>query len=170
MRRSNLKQFLAIGVGLLVIAASVLPTAVTYAAEPAAPARQIDDERLELFLQRLNLILDKQALHLETAGEAADLTQEWIDLLAEEGKDTAGLQAALDAYRDGLAEAQASHDEAAAILAAPAGFDAEGQVTDRPTALETVRSAGRALRAAHFALVQANLALRSAVVEFRANS
>jgi hypothetical protein len=58
------------------------------------------------------------------------------------------------------------HDQAASLLANPAGFDANGKVTDRKTALETLRQAGEALRRAHLGITEASLDLRDAVRAF----
>jgi hypothetical protein len=152
-----------IGFGIL-----AMPSASVLAAAPAVPpVQQGDGARLELLLKRLNLALDGQSQRLRLAGESADLVQEWIDLLNSDGKDTAPLQTALDQFNADLVEAQASHDEAARILGAHAGFDDDGKLTDRPQAIGTLRSAGRALRECHRSLVDATIHLRSAIVDWR---
>ena len=131
-------------------------------AGPVDPARRT--ERLERLLQRELNWLEGQSQHLAKAGEAVTRTQEFIDQAKAEGKDTGGLETALAAFRAELAEAQAAHDQAQALLDARAGF---GKASDPQAARQTVAEAGQALRRAHFTLRQAETDLRQAVREFR---
>jgi len=165
VQRVGIRAALSALIGLSILA---MPSASVLAAPPAAPpVQQGDGSRLELLLKRLNLALDGQSQRLRLAGESADLVQEWIDVLNSEEKDTAPLQAALDQFNADLVTAQASHDEAANILGAHAGFDNDGKLTDRPQAIDTLVSAGRALRDCHRTLVDATIHLRRSIQDWR---
>lgn len=160
--------------GLAVLGLAFGAAAPAFAQTPPPPAgadgaqeAARHQERLERLLQRELDWLEGQTNHLARAGEAVARTQEFIDKAKAEGKDTSGLEAALEAFRAGLAEAQAAHDQAQAGLEARAGFDAAGKVTDPQAARQTVAEAGQALRRAHFTLRQAEIDLRQAVREFR---
>jgi DNA repair exonuclease SbcCD ATPase subunit len=158
--------------GLVVSSMLLASAAPTRAAGEAIPPPQeasaeSANPRLERVYQRLLRAAEAQARHLEQAGQAAQRAQEWIDKLAEEGKDVGELQAALADFEAALAEAQGFHQEAQATLEAHAGFDDQGQVTDRTQALETVRAAGRALRDAHRTLQDGLIDLRRAVRDWR---
>lgn len=131
---------------------------------PARPTRPAPSgANLEIFYARELLIADRQAEALRRAGEATTHVETLIARLESEGFDTTDLETALAAYVSGVAEAQAAHDEAVAILDTHAGFDDEGHVTDFDQALVTVRTAGQYLREAHLKLRAANLDLRQAL-------
>jgi hypothetical protein len=145
-----------------VLAGLALPTtSVSAAAQP-----QAGETNLENLLMREQIALNNQRARLDNSAEVSVKTQELIDKLNAQGQDTTELVAALAAFETARAEAETSHAAAAGILAAPAGFDTDGKVTDRKAALETVRTAGQALRRAHLTITQATLDLRLAVREY----
>jgi hypothetical protein len=154
---------------LIVLAGSfAMPLATAQAAdEPAPPAQDGDYPRLSLFYERVQLAYESQSYRLDLAHRSAELTQEWIDLLADEGHDTSDLEAALAGFNSLIDEAEGYHDEAGAILENPAGFDADWNVTDRAQAIDTLREAGRALRDSHRSLVDGTITLRRAIQDFR---
>jgi hypothetical protein len=142
------------------------------AAGPDAPPEQASaDQRpafyLELAYQRLTLAADVQAVQLDHAGDLAARVQAWIDYLAGQGQDVTGLQAALDAFNSAASQAQSSYETAKAVLDVHAGFDDQGQVTDREQAAQTLRQAGEPLGEARRSLRQGAAQLRRALGEFR---
>ncbi|MBL8056831.1 MAG: hypothetical protein JNK29_09040 [Anaerolineales bacterium] len=158
----------AVLAGLAALSLLLGAAAPAFAQTPAPPAGDARHaERLERLLERELNWLEGQTNHLAKAGEAVTRTQAFIDKAKAEGKDTSGLEAALAAFQTQLAEAQAAHAQAQALLDAKAGFDADGKVTDPAAARQTVAEAGQALRRAHFTLRQAEIDLRQAVREFR---
>jgi hypothetical protein len=163
------RSWMAVLGGLAALSLALGAVAPAFAAEaaPPAPDPARRDERLSRLLERELNWLEAQADHLARAGEAAGKVQDFIDTARAEGKDTAGLEAALVDFQATVAEAQAAHDEAHAILDARAGFDAQGQVVDARQARETLADAGRALRDGHFHLRQAERELRQEMREFR---
>ncbi len=157
--KTVLKFALFFALALAVLAGLALPTAsVSAAAQP-----QVGETNLENLLMRAQIALNNQRTRLDHSAEVSVKTQELIDKLNGQGQDTTELVAALAAFDSARAEAEASHAAAAGILASPAGFDADGKVTDRKMALETVRTAGQALRQAHLTITQATLDMRIAV-------
>jgi ABC-type transporter Mla subunit MlaD len=163
------KLMLGLLSGILALGAALSVAAPTYAAEgtPPATAGEREYRRLERLYERLQRGLEAQAGHLDRADEIAGKVQEFIDKAKGEGKDTSALEAALASATAKVADAQAKHDSAAATLAAHAGFDDDGQVTDAATARQTLESAGRNLRDAHRLLTDARIELRRAIQDFR---
>ena len=150
---------------IAVLAGTVLALPATVQA--AAPEQTVSGTRLENLLLRENLALANQEDRLDFSRNVATNTQTWIDGLNSEGKDTTALVNGLAAFNQGIASAQASHDTAAGILASPAGFDANGKVTDNSQALQTISDAGKALRQAHLIITQATLDFRTVVNNYR---
>lgn len=150
-----------------------------FVAVPAAPASADDGtppgpergkdrgERLEQVFEREQDWLKRQAANLGKADAVADRLGELIEKAKANGVDTGDLEAALASFESAIGEAQRSHDEAAAILDAHAGFNGGGKVTDPDQALETVKSAGAALRQAAGTMKDAGQALREAVRAWR---
>jgi hypothetical protein len=63
------------------------------------------------------------------------------------------LDVALGTFDTALLVAQSVHDQAAKVIGAQWGFDAQGHVTNREAALQTVTNARYGLRDAHYRLV-----------------
>lgn len=145
---------------------TLIPLKETLAALPTT-----DNSYLESMLKREQLAVNNQATRLEMANNVAAATQAYIDEQKNMGKDTSALESTLAEFTQAISEATASHATAEALLASPAGFDANGQVTDRTAAQQTVRDVGRALRSTHLTITSATLDLRLAVQTYRtANS
>ena len=130
------------------------------ATRPALPTRTL--EHLENALRRAKNAAQEQQKRFEIADRVVAKTTELINELKQDGKDTAALEAALAAYVRAIAEARALHEKAVAILASPAGFDANGKVVNPQQAAETIRAAEQALRDAHRKLVAASAEFRKA--------
>lgn len=142
--------------------------------ETAAPIRAtlsalptLDGTALENLLIRENLVLSNQQTRLTLSHTVAEITQTYIDNQKSTGKDTSSLESALSAFTQAISQSEANNAAAASLLANPAGFDASGQVVDRDTALQTLRSAGQYLRQAHLTITQATLNLRMALQTYR---
>jgi len=140
------------------------PTSTAYADDGMATAPG-GGKRLEAAFKAEQKWLSIQQEHLNKAGEFADKVQTFID--EQKGKDTSALEAALAAFNQQVAAAQGKHDNAASILSAHAGFDENGQVTNREAARETVKSAHEALANARKTLWQAERDLRKALKDWR---
>jgi len=169
------KMVWATASGLLVLAL----TAAAFVAVPATPAYADDGtpptgERsrdrgalLERAFEREKDWLARQGDNLAKAEAGADKLAELIEKAQANGVDTRELETALAHFKGEIARAHHSHDEAAAILDAHAGFNGGGKVTDAAQALETVKSAGSALREAAQVMTGAAKDLRAAVQAWR---
>ena len=156
------KSLLGIMGVLLLAGVWVMPAA---AAGPEPPER--DFSRLE-YLLKLSLIrAEAQQDRLDTAGEVADVAEEFIADEQEKGFDTSELEAALDTLRSQIAEAQALNDSADQVLAQKAGFDEKGQVVDPQQARDTLETAGRSMRDAGETLHRAHQDFRQAFRDYR---
>ncbi len=139
---------------------------------PASPTRtpragQQANQDLTFTLQREQNFLQRQQIHLTQANQVAAKAQTLIDKAQAKGVDVTDLSSALAAFKTQLAAAQASHDQAAGILSAKNGFDANNQVTDRKAAHQTLLDARNALRQAHLTLQNAVLSLRTTMQNWR---
>ena len=154
---------LALAAGL-----AFVPAATAFADGGTPPTKEGKDGKyLEKMLQGERERLSKQQAYLDKAGEFATKAQGRIDELKAKGKDTSALEAALAAFKQGIAAAQAAHDRARSILDAHAGFDRDGHVTDRDQAKQTLKDARQALKDAQEALRQAEMGLRKALKDYR---
>jgi len=148
----------------------VVPAVPAYADEgtPPGPERSRDrGERLERVFEREQDWLERQADNLGKAEAVADKLGGLIEKAKANGVDTGDLEAALASFEAAIGGAKRSHEQAAAIIAAHAGFNGGGKVTDPDQALETVKSAGAALRQAAGTMKDAGQALREAVRAWR---
>ena len=90
-----------------------------------------------------------------------------IDRMNENGKDTAALQAALDAFEEALKEAHPVYESAKGIINSHQGFDADGKVTDREKAVETVKELRDKMQEVRGIIGEPGVALREAFKAYR---
>ena len=116
-------------------------------ANPAAPQANgaVAIARLERLYKVEQGVLERQATVLSNAERLISRAENIVQRLKARGLDTSKLEAALKDLKADLAQAQTDHDQAAGILATHAGFDAQGKVTDRQLARQTVVDAGKAI-------------------------
>jgi len=148
----------------------LLPTSTVQAAsgvESSAAQALQDNTVLENMLVREKLALSNQQERLTLSHNVADETQIYINNQKSAGKDTSSLESALNEFNQSISQAEVANNTAASVLAAPAGFDASGQVVDVVTARQTIRSAGQSLQQAHVTLTQATLELRLVIQTYR---
>ena len=162
-----------------VLAASVL--AIGLAAFPAigASAAGLNDSttppavqtrgyaRLENIWAREQAAYQRQGNRLDRSDDFIAKAQSLIDKANQKGWDTSAVQAALNALAAVIPAARSVHDTGAAIIASHAGFDGNGKVVDRTTALATVNSLGQVLKDTRTAMDGTGKALREAVKAFR---
>jgi len=111
--------------------------------------------------------LKAQDFRLKAALGTATRFDKAIAEMQAKGKDTTALQAAVDAYRAGIASARAEWQLAADGLAAHAGFDADGKVTDADAARATLKAAHGHMEQASKLANQATQAFHTAMEAFR---
>ena len=111
--------------------------------------------------------LKAQDFRLKAALEKATYVDKVIAGMQAKGKDTTALQAAVDAYRAGMASARAEWQLAADGLAAHAGFDADGKVTDATAARAMLKDAHSHMEQAGVLMKQATETFHKAMEAFR---
>jgi hypothetical protein len=137
---------------LLALGLAAIPAVGASAAswnDQTNPPKQAGPARLQQAYARLVEWYNKQSGWMSQADAKVAKIEELIAKADEHGYDTSSVQAALDAF-----------------VAAHAGFDDSGNVTDQTAALGTVRSLRTALQSAHQAMNGTGVALREAVKAF----
>jgi hypothetical protein len=136
--------------------------------EPTTPlASQPDNSRLERVWAREQSVYQREGNLLANATGFIAKGQALINKANQKGWDTSAIQAALNAFSAVIPAAQAAHDKGSAILTNHAGFDANSKVTDRATAIATVKSLSQVLKDTRTAMNGTGKALREAVRAFR---
>jgi hypothetical protein len=134
---------------------------------PPPDKGQAGNPGFERQYQRLKITAAGQTVQLDRANNTAANTQTWIDQLRTQGKEVTALDTALAAYRAALTTAQGQHATAQGILNTHAGFDDNGQVTNREAAKVTIKTARQSLTDAQLMLKAADIALRQALRAWR---
>jgi len=158
-----LKKF-ALAALVVAIALAVFPFA---GASAAGLNAQPDNTRLENLWVRQQARYQIQSNRLANASTFIAKVQAFIDKATAKGLDTSAIQAALNALSAVIPAVQAAHAPGAAIIASHAGFDAAGKVTDRTTAVATVKSLAQVLKDTRTAMNGTWKALHAAVQAFR---
>ena len=134
---------------------------------PAADTQQVTNERLERAWARLQRVYERQGRILDRADEMVERIQNLIDRMNENGKDTTALQAALDTYAEALKDAHPVYESAKGIINSHQGFDADGKVTDREKAVETLKDLRDKLQEVRQIVGGPGQALHEAIKAFR---
>ena len=167
---------LVLAIGLVALPAASAPAAglqdettppTNQPASRVVPVPARDNERLEQIWARSQTVFYLQGDRLAKADDFLAKAQSLIDRASQKGWDTSTVQAALNAFAAVIPTAQAAHDPGAAIKTSHNGFDADGKVTDRAAAIETVKSLGQVLKDTRAAMNGTGQALREAVKAFR---
>ena len=155
------------------MALAALPVASAYASgldEPLTPpseGKQFSNERIEQAWARMQEIYERQGQRLERADQMTERFQTILDRMSEKGKDVTALQAALDAFGESLKDAHPLHESSKGIINAHKGFDADGKVTDREQAIETLKELRGDLQEVRALVGEPGKALREAIKAFR---
>jgi hypothetical protein len=168
---TSLFKKVALGALVLVLGVSAFPLSLASAAGLSEtdnpPASQPDNSRLETAWARELKVYQRQDELLSKADEFTSRIQALIDKANGKGLDTAAIQAALNALEGVLPAVQSAHAPGAGIVSSHAGFDASGKVTDRTTALQTVKSLHEVIQNTRTAMDGTLKALHAAVKAFR---
>ncbi len=156
---------------VLALGLAALPLAPVYA---AGNAQDEDPQVARWQARRLEWIWSRQQRLYERAGnlfnfadKVVEKSQILIDKVREKGLDVTSLEEALAVYEQSIADARTLYDSGQAVIAAHAGFDADGKVTDPAQARETIDALREITRDTRDAVHEANRALRQAFKEFR---
>ena len=97
----------------------------------------------------------------------AEKIQPLLDKAKENGKDTAAIEAALDAFLVSTEEARPIYEATQAFIATYEGFDADGKVTDFEKAIGTLKSLRENFKELKEITGESGKSLREAIQEFR---
>jgi siderophore synthetase component len=112
---------------------------------PPPPGGERLNQQLEVCLDRLGEWRGVQENNLERAAEAIDRIEQVLEKAEGLGIDVSEGKALLAEMVSLLATANQHHDQAAALLDAHPGYDADGSVVDREQAGDTCRTGRDAL-------------------------
>ena len=164
MKHNTKQLFVLMLSGMLALLLAFAPVSSVMAS--TEPQEDIDDKLSKAFAAEQNW-LEKQATAIEKTEQVVEKTQGFIDSAAAQGLDVTVLENALAPFTAAMPTVRSYHQDATGIIAAHEGFDANGEVIDRPAARETVKDARRALGEAHMSMTQAFWALRDAIEEWK---
>jgi hypothetical protein len=156
---SPLKIVAALGAAaaLVALATFVLPATPVAASDPymdrTIPSDGMTNSDIEAMNQdEITWLLSQNKVMTASYKIEKDFTS----LIAVQNKkhgNTMPLTIALGSYDTGFLVAQAVHTKAAKVIGAQWGFDAQGHVTNRQYALQTVTDARAGLRDVHYRLI-----------------
>ena len=167
---ASLKKLVLVILALAIGLAAFPLTGVSAASlkeQIAPPAKQSNNSPLERVWTREQSVYQREGDLLAKAGGFITKAQALIDKANQKGWDTSAVQAALNAFSAVIPAAQAAHDKGSAIITGHAGFDANGKVTDRATAVATAKALAQVLKDTHTAMNGSGKALRQAIKAFR---
>ena len=149
-----------------------LPVSSVYASElmdettPPENA-ELSGERLEKAWERVLKINERVGKRFVRVDALTEKVQALIDKATESGKDTAAVQAALDAFNLASVEARPIYDAAQSVIGAHEGFDVDGKVIDSDKAIETLKSLRESLQGVKEVTSESGKSLREATKAYR---
>ncbi len=167
-----LKKFVLVAV-IAALGLAALPVTSAFAlgagddTKPPADATQPTDQQLENAWARLQRIYEREGNLMNRADQSSSRIQNLIDRLNEKGFEPSSIQAALDAFEADLKDAHPIYESAKGIINAHKGFDANGKLTDRDLAIETIQSLHDKMKEIRDTLGEPFKALREAIKAFR---
>ena len=123
--------------------------------------------RLELAFNREKSIVNRIGEAVNNFDMITGNVQKLLDKAKSSGKDISAVQTAFNAFKTAFQTGKPYYEQANTIIAAPAGFDSNGKVTDAAKAKATVKSLRDALQQYSSNVKTARLAMRDAVRNFR---
>lgn len=171
MKTNWFKNVLLAAMALALVAAA-LPWTNVFAAPAADPTTPPADgeksnTRLESLWTREQNAVERMGKVIDRSDTMTEKVQTWIDKARENGKDVTALQAALDAYKQAIQEAGPMYEQAQSIVSEHAGFDANGKVTDRGQAIQTLKELETQIKDLFEQVGMPGKALREAIKAFR---
>jgi len=156
---------------VLVISLAAIPVVGASAAglpdQSTPPANQPSNSGLEQTWTRVQATYQREGTRLDKADEFIGKVQSLIDKANQKGWDTSAVQTALNAFTSVIPAAQTAHAPGAVIISSHNGFDSSGKVTDRTTAIETVKALAQVLKDTRTAMNGTGKALHEAAKAFR---
>ena len=130
---------------------------------PPPSTGQIRTERLERVWARQLRIYERMG----RTDKFIERVQKLIDRARANGKDVSAVQAALDAFKAAVKNAQPTYESLKGILNSHQGFDSNGKVTDPEKAKQTVQSIHDKFKEIRDTMNGTGKALREAIRAFR---
>jgi hypothetical protein len=127
------------------------------------PQGRISNERLERVWARQLRIYARMG-HTD---EFIEKVQKLIDRAKANGKDVSAVQAALDAFKAAVKEAQPIYESIKGLINSHQGFDSNGKVTDPEKAAETVKAMHEKFKEIRDAMNGTGKVLHEAIKAFR---
>ncbi len=155
----------ALGLGALPIA-NVFALSPSDLVTPTPPAQQ-PTSRLERVWSREQAIYTKLGDFFNNSDQMISKAQGLINKAKANGKDTSGVQTALDAFNAATKQAEPIYQSAGGIISSHQGFDGNGNVIDQAQGLTTVKDLGSKLMDIHQLMGDPRKALREAIKTFR---
>lgn len=156
------------------IMAALIAVALAFAAFPVSSAFAADENPPALTDEQIETAWARQTGAYERLGKAFEDTdahiakfQSMLDKAAENGRDVADLQAALDAYAAALVASRPAYETLGQVFRTHSGFDANGKVTDSEKALITIKEARDQMKTIKDSMGGSFKALREALKAFR---
>jgi hypothetical protein len=142
-------------------------SAAALQAPAVPPASRQDYPRLERVWALQQRRYEREGNLLAKADTFIQKAQALLDRATRKGWDVSAIQAALNAFEAAVPAAQAAHAPGEAIIRTHSGFTANGDVTDRDKAVETVKALQQVLKDTRLAMNGTGRALWQAIHEFR---
>jgi hypothetical protein len=160
--RKTILLALAAALGMAVMPFVSASAAGEYDPTPP-PQGRISNERLERVWARQLRIYERMG----RTDEFVAKVQKLIDRAKENGKDVSAVQAALDAFKAAVKNAQPTYESIKGTLNSHQGFDSNGKVTDPEKAKETVKAMHEKFKEIRDTMNGTGKALREAIKAFR---
>ena len=134
-----------------------------YEPTPPPSTGQIRTERLERVWAHQLRIYERMG----RTDEFIEKVQRLIDRAKANGKDVSAVQAALDAFKAAVKDAQPIYESVKGLINSHQGFDTNGKVTDPEKAAETVKAMHEKFKEIRDAMNGTGKALHEAIKAFR---
>jgi len=155
----------------LALLVALVAAGMSFGSASAAPSKPTPPNPSNTALTRSYKLeqdrLKVQDVRLNNAVKYAGKIDELIAKLKAKGQDTAALEQAVAAFRAEIAKARAEWQAASTTLAAHAGFDAAGKVTNADQARATLKDAHDHMEQTHSIARGAYEKLHAAIVAYR---
>ena len=164
----NMFKKLVLAVVAAVLVLTAFPVTSAFAADEVPPAKgELTTEKLEQIWAHQSQAYERLGKMFENSDAQIARFQSLIDKASANGKDTASLQAALNAYESALKTAKPIYNGINGIVTSHQGFDANGKVTDAEKAKSTVDQMRTKMQEVKSAMGGTFKALREAMKAFR---
>jgi len=158
-------------IALTLVLAALPLTSVFAAPTTDTSTPPTDDKEVYSLIERAwkfeTRAVERIGQRIDRAPTMIEKTQSMIDKAKANGKDVTALQAALDAYAQAIKDVAPMYDKAQSIVNQHAGFDADGKVTDREHARQTLKDLSAQLKEVRQQIGDPGKALREAIKAFR---